>query len=447
MKKRQLMAITFALAAIGASAQAQQRSLTIDELFSLVEQSSKSLRSTKAGVDVAAKAVEEARSQRLPDINASLSLSYNGNVVMMDRDFSDATGFSSPHFGNCFALEARQTIYAGGAVNAGIKLAELHHEQAQTAVDQSRDAQRFIALSQYLDLCRMANAIKVYESNIELTKRLIDDIKAKQAQGMALKNDVTRYELQMETLKLGLRKAEDQRDVINYELNNTLGIQAPLTSPQGGMIKTELQIIPNIDLDNLEAILPPFGGSEMGFSASPVIRQSQLGIDIAKSQLKLAKSEMLPKLAVVAVDNFNGPFTYDVPPIDKNFNVWYVGVGINYSLSSLFKGNKGVRRAEASLVKSHDDYNVATESIDNQLQSAQTMFEQSKVELRTQQKSVELARQNYEVINDRYLNQLALITDMIDASNVRLNAELQEVNARINMVYTYYKIKYIAGEI
>lgn len=429
MKKRQLMAITFALAAIGASAQAQQRSLTIDELFSLVEQSSKSLRSTKAGVDVAAKAVDEARSQRLPDINASLSLSYNGNVVMMDRDFSDATGFSSPHFGNSFALEARQTIYAGGAVNAGIKLAELHHEQAQTAVDQSRDAQRFIALSQYLDLCRMANAIKVYESNIELTKRLIDDIKAKQAQGMALKNDVTRYELQMETLKLGLRKAEDQRDVINYELDNTLG--TPNTT-----------IVPNINLDEMQFSPLATTGSE-----SPIIRQSQLGIDIAKSQLKLAKSEMLPKLAVVAVDNFNGPFTYDIPPIDKNFNIWYVGVGINYSLSSLFKGNKGVRRAEASLVKSHDDYNVATESIDNQLQSAQTMFEQSKVELRTQQKSVELARQNYEVINDRYLNQLALITDMIDASNVRLNAELQEVNARINMVYTYYKIKYIAGEI
>lgn len=427
MKKRQLMAITLALAAVGASAQAQQRSLTIDELFSLVEQGSKTLRSSKAGVDVATKAIDEARSQRLPDINASLSLSYNGNVVMMDRDFSDATGFSSPHFGNSFALEAQQTIYAGGAVNAGIKLAELHHEQAQTAVDQSRDAQRFLALSQYLDLCRMANAIKVYESNIELTKLLIDDIKAKQAQGMALKNDVTRYELQMETLKLGLRKAEDQRNVINYELDNTLG--TPNTT-----------IVPSINLEDMQFAPLDAAGSE-----SPVIRQSQLNIDIAKSQLKLAKSEMLPKLAVVAVDNFSGPFTYDIPPIDKNFNIWYVGVGINYSLSSLFKGNKGVRRAEASLAKSHDDYNVATESIDNQLQSARTMFEQSKVELRTQQKSVELARQNYEVVNDRYLNQLALITDMIDASNVRLNAELQEVNARINMVYTYYKIKYIAG--
>ena len=42
-------------------------------------------------------------------------------------------------------------------------------------------------------------------------------------------------------------------------------------------------------------------------------------------------------------------------------------------------------------------------------------------------------------------NQLALITDMLDASNIRLNAELQEVDARINIIYAYYKLNFIAG--
>ena len=66
------------------------------------------------------------------------------------------------------------------------------------------------------------------------------------------------------------------------------------------------------------------------------------------------------------------------------------------------------------------------------------MHKQSFVELRTQQKSVELAQQNYQVVSNRYNNQLALITDMIDASNIKLNVELQEVNARINIAYTYF---------
>ncbi len=81
------------------------------------------------------------------------------------------------------------------------------------------------------------------------------------------------------------------------------------------------------------------------------------------------------------------------------------------------------------------------------MQQAYTMHKQSFVELRTQQKSVELAQQNYQVVSNRYNNQLALITDMIDASNIKLNAELQEVNARINIAYTYYNVRYAAGNI
>ena len=81
------------------------------------------------------------------------------------------------------------------------------------------------------------------------------------------------------------------------------------------------------------------------------------------------------------------------------------------------------------------------------MQQAYTIHQQAFVELHTLQKSVELASQNYKVMNNRYLNQLALVTDMVDASNLKLNAELQEVNARINVAYTYYNMMYVAGNL
>lgn len=81
------------------------------------------------------------------------------------------------------------------------------------------------------------------------------------------------------------------------------------------------------------------------------------------------------------------------------------------------------------------------------MQAAYVQYQQTYVELETQRKSVELAQQNYDVMNARYLSQLALVTDMVDASNLKLNAELNEVDARINIVYAYYRMKYVAGEI
>ncbi len=416
------------------SAQAY-RDLTVEGLFQLLETGNRDLRSSMAEAEVAAKGVDVAKSKRLPDIDAALSVSYNGNVLMTDRDFGNATAFSSPHFGNSFSLEARQTVYAGGAINTGIRLAELQKQQADTGVKLTRANQRFLALGLYLDLYKTDNNIKVYEQNIELTRQLIEDIQAKLSEGMVLANDVTRYELQLETLRLGLRKAQDRRAVLNHQLCNALEIEETMILPDSTLIDKIYE-----------------QGSEQDWqaravAASPTLSQAQLGVQAAGEQLKLARSGMFPIVSIVAADNFSGPYTYDIPPIDNNFNIWYVGIGIRYSLSSLFKTNKSVRQAKVALRQSHERQAVVEESLNNQVQEAYTLYLQSYVDLRTQQKSVQLATQNYQVINDRFLNQLALVTDMIDAANVKLDAELGEVNARINIVYAYYKMKYVAGEI
>lgn len=56
---------------------------------------------------------------------------------------------------------------------------------------------------------------------------------------------------------------------------------------------------------------------------------------------------------------------------------------------------------------------------------------------------MKLANENYEVTSNRYENEMALLTDMLDASNMKLTADLGLVNARINVIYNYYKMKYI----
>ena len=81
--------------------------------------------------------------------------------------------------------------------------------------------------------------------------------------------------------------------------------------------------------------------------------------------------------------------------------------------------------------------------MENAVQASYTNFLTSFTDLRTQEKSVQLALQNYGVVDNRYKNDLALLTDMLDASNIKLGAELDLVNARVNVVYNYLKMKYI----
>ena len=410
--------------------------MSIAQLFDKIEENSKSLVTAKTGVEAANLGIESAKNKKLPDLDASLSFSYIGNALLTDRDFSNVHGLSSPHFGNNFAFNAQQVVYAGGAINAGIKLAELGKQQAEVGVKLTRQQMRFIALGQYLDLYKIDNRIKVYEKNIELTRQLIEDINAKQKEGMALKNDITRYELQMESLKLGLTALHNNRSILNHQLCNTLGMSQ------------EEQIIPDATIaDKAYGKDGEAYWQTAGLMSSPLLEQSSNAIKIAEQKEKIAKSDLLPKVAFVATDQFDGPILFELPPVDKNLNVWYVGVGVKYSLSSLFKSNKRIKQAAIETRQAREAHAVQTEQLNNNVQAAYVQYQQTYVELETQKKSVELAQQNYEVMNARYLSQLALVTDMVDASNLKLNAELSEVDARINIVYAYYKMKYVAGEI
>lgn len=417
----------------------KKENMTISQLFQKVEDNSKSLRTSLSRVEAAHLGIESAKSKKLPDLDASLSFSYIGNALITDRDFSNVHGLKSPHFGNNFAFQAQQVVYAGGAINAGIKLAELGKQQAEVGVKLTRQQIRFIALGQYLDLYKIDNRIKVYEKNIELTRQLIDDIKEKQTHGMALKNDITRYELQMESLKLGLTALRNNRSILNHQLCNTLGMN------QGNQ---EIQIIPDATIaDKTYGKEGEAYWQTAGTLNSPLLEQSSNAIRIAEQKEKIAKSDLLPKVAFVAADNFDGPILFELPPVDKNLNVWYVGVGVKYSLSSLFKSNKRIKQAAVETRQAKEAHAVQAEQLNNNVQAAYVQYQQTYVELETQRKSVELAQQNYDVMNARYLSQLALVTDMVDASNLKLNAELSEVDARINIVYAYYRMKYVAGEI
>ena len=423
----------------------KKENMTISQLFQKVEDNSKSLRTSLSEVEAAHLGIESAKSKKLPDLDASLSFSYIGNALITDRDFSNVHGLKSPHFGNNFAFQAQQVVYAGGAINAGIKLAELGKQQAEVGVKLTRQQIRFIALGQYLDLYKIDNRIKVYEKNIELTRQLIDDIKEKQTHGMALKNDITRYELQMESLKLGLTALRNNRSILNHQLCNTLGMNQDSQMNQGNQ---EIQIIPDATIaDKTYGKEGEAYWQTAGTLNSPLLEQSSNAIRIAEQKEKIAKSDLLPKVAFVAADNFDGPILFELPPVDKNLNVWYVGVGVKYSLSSLFKSNKRIKQAAVETRQAKEAHAVQAEQLNNNVQAAYVQYQQTYVELETQRKSVELAQQNYDVMNARYLSQLALVTDMVDASNLKLNAELSEVDARINIVYAYYRMKYVAGEI
>lgn len=414
----------------------QARVFGLDEVFSLAEQNSRQLRTSRSAEQVAEAAINEAKTAKLPDLNVSLSLSYLGNGFLTDRNFSNYRSIHIPHFGNDLSVEASQVIYAGGAVTSGIRLAEIGSRSAAVGTEESRRQVRFLLAADYLNLYKLRNQEQVYDRNISLTERTLTVLRARRTQGTALSSDLTRHELQLENLKLGKIQVGNERTILNHRLCTTLGL------PEGTMIEPDTTLVAQAYRADGEGTWQADART-----ALPTLRLSDLNIERRAEELKLARAAKLPKIAAFAANKFGGPITIEVPPINKNLNYWYVGVGISYSLSSLYKGNKQIARAQLALQQSRDDRELAEQQAENDVQRSYTLFRQSFDELHTQEKSVQLAQENYRLVQNRYFNGLALVTDMTDAANVQLSAELQEVNARIGVVFAYYKMKYVSGKI
>lgn len=411
---------------------AQPRVMGIDELFRLADENSRSIQSYRTGVDAAAEALKAAKAQRLPDIKGTASVSYLGDGHIWDRHYKNGMKVDMPHFGNNFALEVQQVLYAGGAISSGIELAELGKQMAQLDSEKNRQEIRFLLVGYYLDLYKLSNQMQVLQKNIQLTDRVIGDMRSRHKQGTVLKNDITRYELQKEQLQLQYTRIEDAYKIMNHQLVTTLHL------PAGSEIVPDTTMLSQQVLPLAEA-----DWQQLAQQNHIWLKQAETSVLMGKQKLKLERSERLPKIALVAADHLDGPITIEVPVLDNNFNYWYVGVGISYNFSSLFKNNRKIKQSKLELRRAEQEHLLAQEHVENAVQASYTNFLTSFTDLRTQEKSVQLALQNYGVVDNRYKNDLALLTDMLDASNIKLGAELDLVSARVNVVYNYLKMKYI----
>ena len=407
--------------------------LTLTDVFTRIENENRTMAMLRTAQEAAEQGIRSAKDARYPEINAEVNVSYIGDSFLTDRDFSNYTKAPSPHFGNGFTLEAQQVVYAGGAVNAAVKMAEHEGRMSEAVISQSRQGLRLMAAGEYLDLFRTDNSIKVYEKNIALTTKLIEEINAKREQGLALAADVTRYELRLEMLKLDLVRLRNTREIMNYRLVNSLGL------PEGTVISSALA-----DEEDLRDRSRQHW-QEIAADSSPEMKVSGINADMALTRQKLVRSERLPKIAVVAYENFNGPITFEIPPIDKNLNIWYVGLGIRYNFSSLYKSGHKLKQAEIAVRQAEQAKDVTEENLRNSVQKAYADYMQSYVELETSEKSLQLADENYGRVHDRYMEQLVLVTDMLDAFNMKLEAELDVSAANAGIQYRLCCLRYAAG--
>lgn len=291
-----------------------QSVITLEEIFRTAETNSAQLRPSFAAQAEAEREASVARAGRLPDISASLSVSYIGDGFTTKRNFSDYQRAPIPHLGTGMSLNVTQPMYTGGAIDNAIGLADLKLTASRYATELQRDNIRFRLTGFYLDIYKYSNLRLVTEGNLAAARKVLEEMRARHEQGTVIRNDITRYELLVSSLELQLVRIDNTLEILNANLVTMSGL------PEGTVIVPDTTI--------LDRSLPAAGElwwQQEAVGNAPSLSLARTGVDISRKAEALVRAERMPKVGLQAGWTMDGPILVEIPPINRNLSYWYVG--------------------------------------------------------------------------------------------------------------------------
>jgi outer membrane protein TolC len=259
-------------------------------------------------------------------------------------------------------------------------------------------------------------------------------MRARVDQGLVLSNDVTRYDLNLSNLHYDRLTVVNTIRNLNYNLVSYLHLSDVDT------------IVPTIDFDRINFSAAPL--SEWVATSrreSPTLKHYELQHAENAANQKVIKSATLPKIGINAGASVAAPITTHTPVLDKNLAKWYVGLSLSFTPSAFYKTGHKLQAAKLENERINDARAAQEESIDRSLDRAYKSYLEAIEHVATQKKNVELASENYRIVERRYNSDLSLLTDMLDASAAKLDAETRLVNAQVDVLYYYFQLKYLSG--
>lgn len=406
----------------------ETKQMTANEVAELALQNHQQLKVSAQNIDIAKQNTNVVKLQKLPNITASTSQFYLGNTIAIDKDFSSSTNIPMPHYGSTYGVQATQLIFKGGLVNKSIELAGLREQLSELDLEKNKQDVKFLVISNYLDVYKIFNQQKVFESNKKLAQERLKNIQKFYQQGMVTRNEVIRGELAIKNLDQGILTLVNNKQILNYNLNLALGLPS------------ETEILPIESLENKESGIGIDFYLNLAHNNNPLLKSAQTNVNVADKNIEIIKTDKMPAISGFGGYTVQRPVTTRNPVLDMYSGGWQTGVSLSYNIDNLYKTKERVKLGELQKNQANDAVTLTLQNVDMGVNAAYIKYQESIQQADILNEAKKLAEENYKITEAKYLNQLAVQAEMIDAQNQKLQSELDYANAEINMLYQYYNL-------
>jgi outer membrane protein len=430
-----------ALAAVTLTANAQTKQLSLDEAVQLGIQNSKQLKLSQNKIDQATSQFKQTQDAVKPTIKVSAGYSH---ALMLSRKFafpsSDGSAAKTTEFPfdnglSQATISVNEPIIAGHRFKYAQQSATLLIQSAKLDAEKDKDEIVHTIILAYINYYKIVQNQKIIEQNLGDVQQKLDEIKKFENQGLATRNDVLRFELQRSNIQLSQIELENNRKVVNYNLDIMLGLPDNTT----------------IQVQDVAYKLDALNGSDV-FVKQALQDRKEFGSLKYQDQLtdisyKKLRDEKLPTVGVGGNLYYFNLSKNIFPTSGQYLAPLVIGVTASWDVTTLFKSKNKLEEVKLQKQEVAANRDLLTDKVKMEVNQSYIEFQQTLEKIKVLQDAVVQATENERIMESKFKNNLATTTDRIDAQSLLYEARLNLELAKADATAAYYNLQNYTGHI
>ncbi|WP_207511433.1 TolC family protein [Longitalea luteola] len=423
------------------SAEAQTRTISLEEAVSLGVQNSKQLQLSQNKIEQAVSQLEQAKDESLPTAKVSAGYSH---ALMLQRSFalpasdgSDPKSMKFPFDNTLYqaTLSINQPIIAGHRYRYARESANLLIQSSKLDAEANKDEIVYNVINAYINFYKIQQNQKIVAQNLQDVDQKLTEIKKFESQGLATKNDVLRFQLQRSNIQLQQIELENNRKVVNYNLNILLGLPDSTTvQVQDVVYKLDMTERPEVYMK--QALQDRKEFSSLNYQDK-----------LADVNIKKVHDEKLPTVGVGGNLYYINPTKALFPKGATYLAPFVVGVNASWDITGFFKNRNKLTEANLQKQEVATTRDLLTDRVKMDVNKTYTQYQQALEKIKVLNDAVVQATENERITESKFRNNLATTTDRIDAQTLLYESRLNLELAKADATAAYYTLLKTTGHI
>lgn len=430
--------IGLALSGLPAGA-AEPGPLTLGEAMSMAREHSREVLAADARVEAGAARVRQAKGYRLPQLSLqeiwlrtdspaeAFALQLNQERFSF-ADFVAGDPNDPRAINNALTrLEVSLPLYTGGEVGNRIRQATLSASAQEERAGRTGDRAATAAAEAWVQLALAREQVTLLERSLETIEAHVALVRAYVDQGMLVRSDLLRAEVEAARIEDLLGAARGQAQVAEANLSLRLGGDA--TEPW--------TLAPMVDPRPLDEDLD---GWLAGVETRRDLEAARRDLEAAELEVAVQRSALLPKVGLVARHDFNDDTLFGTAG-DSTAVMAVARI-------DLFSGGRhraAAAAARADVEAGRQELELFRQGLRVEVRDAYATAEAARQRHATAAEARAAAEENERIVGERFRKGVVKVLDLLDATNIRRETETRELVARAEAHLAALRLALAAG--